>query len=264
MNIDENNKTWYKQLPILDGLELLNAKSHTLDFPFHTHDTFNITLILDNTFNTKLQNKLLRAPKGSLSITNPKEVHATPCDKELGNSFFTFYISPDVVKYLNKCKDAYFEDRIIYDSNLFIEFYYLSQLKKEQLIISENRLLSILKILVNKYATTKLRNLNKTLLFQSFINETNFDSFSLDTTAAKFGINKYKFLRIFKQETGLTPYNYVLLKKIELSKEMLKKDIPILYVAIDSGFYDISHFYKTFKKFTGVNPLDFKAAFYVN
>jgi hypothetical protein len=40
----------YHQLSIFNGLELLNAKSHILDVPFHTHDTFNITLILYTTF----------------------------------------------------------------------------------------------------------------------------------------------------------------------------------------------------------------------
>ncbi|MEM9680360.1 MAG: AraC family transcriptional regulator, partial [Bacteroidota bacterium] len=72
----------YYQLPILDGLELLNAKSHTLDFPFHTHSTFNITIALDTAFSIKLNDKLLKAPKGTLSITNPNEVHATPCDHD--------------------------------------------------------------------------------------------------------------------------------------------------------------------------------------
>lgn len=259
LNISE-----YHRLSILDGLELLNAKSHTLDFPFHTHDTFNIALILDTTFNTKLSDKFLKAPKGTLSITNPNEVHATPCDQDLGNSFFTFYVSPEAIKDFNGGQPVFFEDRIIYDQSIFNEFHFLSANYNKEKIGFENRLIAVLKLLVTKYASINTFSDNTSKIFQCFVNETKFDSFSLDKTATQFGISKYKFIRLFKQETGLTPNNFVLLKKIECSKKMLKTGKPILDVAIDCGFYDTSHFYKNFKRFTGVNPLDFQNALFIS
>ena len=263
LRIKENISEYY-QLPILDGLELLNAKSHTLDFPFHTHDTFNIALILDTTFNTKLNDKFLKAPKGTLSITNPKEVHATPCDHDLGNSFFTYYVSPEAIKVFNHGQSVFFEDKIIYDQNIFNELYFLSHNFHNDEINFENRLIASLKLLVSEYALGKPISYNANRLFQNFINETNFESFSLDKTATLFGINKYKFIRLFKHETGLTPNNFVLLKKIEQSKKMLKNGNSIFDVAIDCGFYDTSHFYKYFKRFTGVNPLDFQNALLIS
>ena len=257
----KKNISEYYQLPVLDGLELLNAKSHTLDFPFHIHDTFNIALILDTTFNTKLNDKFLKAPKGTLSITNPNEVHATPCDKDLGNSFFTFYISPEAIKDFNNGEDVFFEDRIIYDQSIFNELYFLSVHFNNIKIDFETRLIEVLKLLVLKYASVKPLKFATSKLFQSFIAETNFESFSLNKTASQFGLNKYKFIRLFKQETGLTPNNYVLLTRIQRSKNMLKQGKPIFNTAIDCGFYDLSHFYKDFKRFTGVNPLDFQNSF---
>ena len=260
----KKNISEYRKLPILDGLELLNAKSHTLDFPFHTHDTFNIALILDTTFNTKLNDKFLKAPKGTLSITNPNEVHATPCDHDLGNSFFTYYVSPEAIKDFNDGQSVFFEDKIIYDQYIFNELSFLSSNYNKENCEFENRLIATLKLLVLKYASIKPHSYNTTRLFQAFLNENQFDTFSLDKTATQFGISKYKFIRLFKQETGLTPNNYVLLKKIEKSKKMLKNGKPIFDVAIDCGFYDTSHFYKNFKRFTGVNPLDFQNALFIS
>ncbi|WP_282041001.1 AraC family transcriptional regulator [Winogradskyella flava] len=260
----KKNISEYHQIPILDGVELLKAKSHTLDFPFHTHDTFNIALVLDTTFNVKLNGKFLKAPKGTLSITNPDEVHATPCDHDLGNSFFTYYISPEAIKGFNNGESVFFEDKTIYDQNIFNELYFLSLNFDKNNINFENRLTLALKSLVSNYALIKPITFNTSKLFQCFINETNFDSFSLDKTAIQFGINKFKFIRIFKQETGLTPNNFVLLKKIEQSKNMLKNGKPIFNIAIDCGFYDTSHFYKNFKRFTGVTPLCFQNALFIN
>ncbi|WP_422858857.1 AraC family transcriptional regulator [Flagellimonas sp. S174] len=252
----------YHRLPVLDGLELLNAKSYTFDFPFHAHDTFNISLILKNTFNTKLADKHLKAPVGTICITNSKEVHATPCDNIIGNSFFTFYISPDVVKKLNNGQDVFFKDNIIYDQNIFSKLYFLSHNFNNSYVQLEKKLKSALTSIISKYSYQKEINYGTKQLFQSFINNTSFDTFSLGKTASQFGINKYKFIRLFKQETGLTPNNFILLKKIEQSKEMLKNGKPIFNVAIDCGFYDNSHFYKNFKRFIGVNPLEYQNAFF--
>ncbi|MDP2722425.1 MAG: helix-turn-helix transcriptional regulator, partial [Bacteroidales bacterium] len=199
----------------------------------------------------------------SITIVHPNEAHATPCDKDLGNSFFTFYVSPEAIKYFNNGEPVFFEDRIIYDQYVFNELYFLSVHFKNNEIDFENRLIAVLKLLVTKYTSVQPIKFATSKLFQSFINETNFESFSLDKTASQFGLNKYKFIRLFKQETGLTPNNYVLLKKIEKSKKELKNGKTIFDVAIDCGFYDTSHFYKNFKRFTGVNPLDFQNALFI-
>ena len=102
------NKNSYHQLPILDGLGLLNAKQHTQNFPFHTHDSFNITLVLEQLFCTRLSNRFLQAPVGAIVITNYDEVHATICDRELGSSFFTFYVSEEVLKAMNNENRIFF------------------------------------------------------------------------------------------------------------------------------------------------------------
>ncbi|MEL6537715.1 MAG: AraC family transcriptional regulator [Bacteroidota bacterium] len=255
------NESEYHQLPMLDGLELLYAKSHTLDFPFHTHDTFNIALILNSTFNTKLTDKFLKAPTGTLSITNPHEVHATPCDHDLGNSFFTYYVSPEAIQSFNKGESVFFEDKIIYDPDLFQELYYLSSHYGEDNLLFEKRLCCALTTLVIRYGSVPATSHADSRLFQTFLQEANFERFSVDKTAHQFGMSKFKFIRLFKQETGLTPNHYVLLRKIEASKRMLKAGKPIFDAAIDCGFYDTSHFYKNFKRFTGVNPMEFQGAF---
>jgi AraC-like DNA-binding protein len=252
------NLNTYHKLSILDGVQLLNAQHNTVNFPFHTHDTFNIALILDQTFYTKLNDKFLQAPTGTLSITNPQEVHATPCDKKIGNSFFTFYISPDVFKSLNHNQDVFFEDKIVYDDSLFKELYFLSMNYQNKSFDFEKRLVNAMNLLIKNYATSfKFKN-HQQRLFERFLEEESFNKFSLEKTALSFGLDKYKFLRLFKQETGLTPNNYIILKRIENSKKLLETDADLLDIAIEAGFYDVPHFCKKFKEFTGVTPTVYK------
>ena len=77
---------------------------------------------------------------------------------------------------------------------------------------------------------------------------------SLDNLAQKFGMNKFKFIRWFKQNVGLTPFDFIVLNRIENGKEMLNQGKPILQTAMDAGFYDQSHFTNYFKRFVGVTP----------
>lgn len=254
------SKNIFYKLPILDGLELLDARQYRTDFPFHVHPTFNITLIVEQTFSTRLADRFLQAPAGTIVITNPEEVHATICDKKSGSSFFTFYISPEVLTGLNNNQPVFFDDKIISDKILFRELFALSQQVNEGDSPIENKLMHVLQKLVTKYAADKTVSHKKTTLFQQFLKEETFEKFSLERTAAKFGLDKFKFLRLFKQQTGLTPNNYIILKRVEKCKELLLTDDNLLDIAIQTGFYDATHLCKHFKRLTGIRPLDYRNA----
>lgn len=238
----------FLKLPVLDGLELLHARHHTIDFPFHTHNTFNITLVLEQTFTTKLSDRSLQAPVGTIVITNPDEVHATICDSRIGSSFFTFYVSPDVLKQLNHQQPVYFDKKIISDPPLFHQLMQLSQGNNTTPSQMEKALLGALKALVSKHASSAYTETKSTTHFRRFLETEAYEKFSLENAAHRFGLDKFKFLRLFKYETGLTPNSYILLKRIEKCKQLLQTRNDLLGIAIETGFYDAAHLSKHFKK----------------
>ncbi|KGE14473.1 helix-turn-helix domain-containing protein [Sphingobacterium deserti] len=239
---------------MLDGMEILYAQRHRLDFPDHTHDTFNIALILDQTFSVKLPGKVLHAPVGTLCITNPYEVHATPCEQILGNTFTTFYVAPDVLKSMNAGEAVFFDEKVIYDEWLFSQFLSLSHEALHTASHYESSILKCLALLVKKYANPVRFRSSELRLFREFLDEHSLQSFSLVDTAKKFGMDSFKFLRLFKQETGLTPNRYVLQKRIEAAKGLLLHADNLLEVAVLTGFYDVPHLTREFKKLVGVAP----------
>lgn len=77
-----------------------------------------------------------------------------------------------------------------------------------------------------------------------------------------FKMNKCYFCRLFKRETGTTFIQYLNNFKIEKSKELLKNtNRSLLEITFDVGFSNQSYFSTTFKKITGVSPLDYRNAF---
>ncbi len=258
--MSDKNFNEYFKLPILDGLEFLHATKHKINFPFHFHATFNITLVVEQSFSTKFSDKIIQAPTGSLFITNPDEVHATLCENKLGNTFYTFYIAADVLKKLNNNKAVFFNERTIYDLNLFQQFFYVAQNLNTLAFPFEDRMLPLLQQLVLYHSKEILFSNKQTQVFRNFIEEATFEKFSLEQTAQKFGLDKFKFLRLFKSETGLTPNNFIILQRIEKSKKLLESNEDLLAIAIETGFYDATHFCKHFKKVTGVSPNTYRKA----
>jgi len=80
------------------------------------------------------------------------------------------------------------------------------------------------------------------------------DRITLDHLAATSGINKYRIIRLFKEEYQIPPHTFQTLLRINYAKRELRKQRPITDIAVESGFYDQSHFCKVFKSHTGVTP----------
>lgn len=254
------NKNSFYRLPVLDGLEALKACGHNTSFPFHTHPTYNISIILEQTFHTRTVGKTSFAPAGAIVITNPDEVHSTICDPRTGTTFFTFYISPDALLYLNKSRPVVFEQKVILDQPLFRRFRAIADQITSPAARIEEQLLKALAELVRKYASRAGSDRPQQPFITQMMEEDLFAKFSLEKTAGKLHMDKFKFIRLFKQETGLTPNNYIILRRIEKCKELLQTRADLLDIAIETGFYDATHLCKYFKKITGVTPHTYQGA----
>jgi AraC-like DNA-binding protein len=68
------------------------------------------------------------------------------------------------------------------------------------------------------------------------------------------------FKKLFKKETGLTPSQYLMEKRINHAKQLLENGysrfITIKQVAAQVGFDDAYYFSRVFKKYAGNSPLD--------
>ena len=83
---------------------------------------------------------------------------------------------------------------------------------------------------------------------------------SLDHLAAVAHVSPYHFARLFKHSTGLPPHQYVIARRVERAKELLRdRDrLPLADVAAEVGFSSQSHFTRHFKRLVGVTPRRFR------
>jgi AraC family transcriptional regulator len=83
----------------------------------------------------------------------------------------------------------------------------------------------------------------------------------LKEMAAVAGMSKYHFLRVFRRLTGTTPHRYLISARLRRAALALASSRrPVIAVALDAGFGDLSTFNKTFRAVFGLTPTQYRAS----
>lgn len=92
-----------------------------------------------------------------------------------------------------------------------------------------------------------------------FISDNMDRNISIDELAERLNYSKYYFLREFKKSTGVTPYQYLIERKMRAARKRLSQsDQTIAAVSYDLGFNDQAYFTHVFKKHFGKTPGQFQ------
>lgn len=85
---------------------------------------------------------------------------------------------------------------------------------------------------------------------------------SLEEAAAIANMTPNAFCKFFKKITRKTFMETVIVYRLNYAiQQLVQTDHPISQIAFDSGFGDVSHFYKTFKQNIKVSPLNYRKKF---
>ena len=88
-----------------------------------------------------------------------------------------------------------------------------------------------------------------------YIDNNMYKKISIDDLANYFHYNKDYIMRLFKKEIGYTITNYINSKRIYNSlKSFIYKDLSILNISINYGFYSQEYYCEVFHRIIGVTP----------
>jgi len=88
-----------------------------------------------------------------------------------------------------------------------------------------------------------------------YVKENASQGITLEETAARFFVTKEYLSKTFKVHTGDNFSDFVMRLRMEKAKELLcSLRVPAKEVGELTGFTDLAHFYKAFKRFYGVTP----------
>lgn len=93
----------------------------------------------------------------------------------------------------------------------------------------------------------------------SYIRQNYQQPLSLGELAALAAMNEQYFCRFFKKALGKTPVSYINSFRIQHAATLLcTTELPVTEICLESGFNNLGHFMKEFKKATRFTPLQFR------
>lgn len=94
----------------------------------------------------------------------------------------------------------------------------------------------------------------------NYLNENYEHKISLEQIAHNMYLSPVYISKIFKEETGESPINYLIKIRLEKAREILQNSESgsIKSIANQVGYDDVYHFSKLFKKYYGISPLHYR------
>ena len=253
----------------IPGLQLMRANYRTQAFPRHSHEGFGVGVIEQGALGFYYRGEHLVALAGRINTVNPDEVHTGQAATPGGWTYRMFYFSAGLLQQLaddiaGRPGDLpFFTAGVIEDPSLATLIRHVHvQLDDAQVVRLEKEtlLLQMFARLISHHtynpqpsgkAGTEHAAVRRVIDYL----DSHFDEdLSIDTLAGIACLSPYHFIRTFSGQTGLTPHAWLMQLRARKAKELLGRGLPIADVAAQTGFADQSHLSRSFKRFLGYTP----------
>lgn len=244
------------------GITALRASINKFSYKKHAHEEYAIGVTLKGIQDYTLDGSSQISHKNGIMLFNPEQVHDGKARhyKE-GLDYVMLYIKPKLfLEPLEKKNIIKFHSPIIYNNQIQQDILNLNSaiLNQENEMFCSELYLNLIDNFSSKDFLQEYRNENefikkaKELIYYELDNVLN-----LEQIAQEFNISKFKFIRIFKSNTGITPYQYFLNVKLNHSKNYLENTQDLYATVVEFGFTDLSHFNRHFKRVFGITAYEY-------
>ena len=140
----------------------------------------------------------------------------------------------------------------------------LEKIREDNASAHYNASLTVHEIIMNIFSVIASREIKiispEALKLKNYLDANVSGTVSLEDMGKLISKSPSQTIRIFKKEWGMTPYNYLLDKKIQTAKLLLGNTVKtVKEIAYELGFNDEYYFSNVFRKKTGLYPSFYRA-----
>ncbi len=243
------------------GITALSASFTDFAYKKHCHEEYAFGVTLSGVQQYYLDGSMEVSYPHGVMVFNPEQVHDGMAQDKTGLRYVMLYINPELfLELLGEKEPVRFSSPVIYNCRL------------EQSIVSlaeavlgaagESLCSELLVRFADNFSRMEFNTAHKkddalTQKAKEMIYYSLDDVLRLDDICKELSISKFKFIRIFKANTGLSPYQYFLNCKVSLAKRLIEKDRDVYKAVSDCGFVDITHLNRHFKSVFGTTAYEY-------
>lgn len=254
----------------LPGVEAVEADSDHA-FPKHTHDQFGIGVISRGAQTSLSGRGMVDAGPGDVITVNPGEVHDGMPIGDHGRAWRMLYFDPAVViDILDDISEARggqeLHHPVLADASAsagFAELYTLvTGGEANSTLAGQSLLFLLLKRLIFEGATASRPDMPHALgHVRALLDDVPEVDLTLGDLARASGLSRFQVLRGFAQMTGLSPHAYLMQRRLDRARRLIREGVTLADAAAASGFADQSHMTRAFGGKYGITPGVYAAAF---
>jgi len=247
-----------------EGFILTESKHPpSLTIPRHIHDNANISFVLGGSFTEFLGRHRYDCNSSTLMIKPAGEVHSNQYGCA-GAHCLIIEVKPerlDAIRRYTKTLDGAAHLRAdVTAQRIYQEFLTTDEVSS---LAIEGLMFELIASLTRKKSENSSGGLKAPRWLgeaRDFIREQYVSEMSLSVAADYAGVHPAHLAKAFRKFYKCSVGDYVRRLRLERASEQLKKfDKPLTEIALETGFYDYSHFSHAFKCRTGLTPAEYRS-----
>lgn len=275
MMMKQDNQFQFVKSQHLEQVTVLQAKMNDFSYGKHAHEEYSFGVTLAGRQDFFSSGAFHRSNPGNIIAFNPGEVHDGHSGVDDTLQYRMLYIHPDQLEPMltsagvKQSRDFQIAETLLDDPQLRQSILNLSLLienKTKDKLQQECALYQLAVLVAQRYgefSPDRLERKVDRLIRQArdYIHDHLLDEITLDEISQQANLSKYHFLRMFRQQFGITPHQYILNCRINRAREALDSGTSLDDVVFDYGFTDLSHFNRRFKPIYGMTPRQYQQHF---
>ena len=249
----------------IDAIQILHTAR---SFPPHFFGTYTISVVESGTSRLSTKDGSWLATPGAVIVLAPGELHTAEVISAEPYGYRSAYLQPDVAHDVilgrgpgGGTPTLGVHRAVLPPSAAGIAFRaaHRGLAMDPADVHAESRLLHAMRALVQEATTgadAAVTPADAALVAdaQAFLGEHIAHRVSLRDVAARFGISPFRLIRVFGRVTGLSPYAWLVLLRVNQARRLLEAGAPVSDATYRCGFSDQSHLTRTFRRTFGVPP----------
>lgn len=258
-------------------LKVLYAKkfstSNNINSRIHFHPFTEFYFILDGKGKFSIEDRVIDTSKDDFFIINSNVGHSIYSSKEENLVYISFGVDSIFVKNLLNDNNIE-EDKYIYKNIEENQEYYIKSFDIINEEFNSNDIfaqsmanakasefvISLLRKFKDEIIITNDIKINKQIDYiKNFIDNNYSEDINLESLSKMAYMNKFHLIAEFKQSYRVTPIDYLILKRIEVTKNLLiSTNHSMEEISSIVGFNSQSYFNQVFRKKVGLTPSQFR------
>ena len=257
----------YEARQVIPGIETVGVRLTNQSFSRHSHDTYTVVVTTEGVQEFYYRGTTHRSTPGQLVVLHPGEVH----DGRPGGGSTFAYVGLQIAasaarRYLPEHlgrRALPFVTRPVFNDSRLVKVVRRAAAATDGLLMHglvTNVLEAICQLSSDAPQFARAKGYTHRIAnAEQYLRDNATRPVQLVELQQECGLSVSEICRQFKSRYGISPYRFLLMRRVQVARDRIRAGLPLSEAAIAAGFSDQPHMTRAFRSFLGLTPGVFAA-----